>query len=144
MRSLVFLDAFIPEDGQSLFDIHGPDRAATTRALADEQGEGWKIPPFSAEWFCVGDAADAAWVDRLCVPQPIETFARPVHLTGAWRATPILTYIRAMGYVNSPFGRFGDPLREDKDWRYREVPCGHDVMVDRPVHLAALLQEAAA
>lgn len=141
--SLVFLDAFIPEDGQSLFDIQGPERESAMRALVAEQGDGWKIPPFKAEWFDVGDPADAAWVDRRCVPHPVECFAQKISLTGAWRDISKLTYILALGYKNSRFGPFAERVRGEAGWHYHEVPCGHDVMIDMPDELTALLEQAA-
>ena len=143
VRSLVFLDAFIPEDGQSLFDIQGAEREQAVRQRTNEQGDGWLIPPFSADWFCVADPSDAAWIDRRCVPHPIECFAQPVSLTGAWQTIPRLTYIFAVGYTNSLFGPFAEKAKAHPDWRYREVPCGHDVMIDMPDELTALLIEAA-
>ncbi|NNE84725.1 MAG: alpha/beta hydrolase [Alphaproteobacteria bacterium] len=143
ISSLVFLDAFIPEDGQSLFAIQGPERENLSRGMAAEKGDGWMIPSFPSEWFCLTDPADAAWVDRRCVPQPIETFAQPVSLTGAWRNITRLSYIYALGYKNSLFGPFAERAKADPDWHYHEVPCGHDVMVDMPDELTALLIEAA-
>ncbi|MFT5181052.1 MAG: pimeloyl-ACP methyl ester carboxylesterase [Alphaproteobacteria bacterium] len=142
ISSLVFLDAFIPENGQSLFDIQGPEREKMSRTLAEEQGHGWLVPSFSAEWFCVADPADAAWVDRRSVPQPIGTYAQPVSVTGAWRTIPRLSYIYALGYTNSLFGPFAEQAKADSGWQYHEVPCGHDVMIDMPDELTALLIEA--
>ena len=143
IRSLVFLDAFIPEDGQSLFGIQGAEREQVTRDKTDAQGDGWLIPSFSAEWFCVADPDDAAWVDRRCVPHPIECFAQPVSLTGAWQTISRLSYIFALGYANSLFGPFAEQAKADPRWHYHEVPCGHDVMIDMPDELTALLIEAA-
>ena len=143
IRSLVFLDAFIPENGQSMFDIQGPERERMSRTLADEQGQGWLVPSFSAAWFCVADPDDAAWVDRRCVPQPIGTYAQTVSVTGAWQKIPRLSYIYALGYANSLFGPFAKRAKADASWRYHEVPCGHDVMIDMPDELTALLIEAA-
>jgi pimeloyl-ACP methyl ester carboxylesterase len=144
IAGLVFLDAFIPEHGQSLLAIHGPESEARIRAAAAERGQGWLMPPFDAARFCVQDAADAAWVDRRVVPQPIANFAQPIALTGAWRSIPTLTYIRALGYPNSPFARYSEQVRDDARWHYHEVPCGHDVMVDMPVELSEHLLAVAA
>lgn len=141
--SLVFLDAFMPEAGQSMFDIQGAERERLVRARAAEAGDGWRIPAFSAEWFCVGDPADAAWVDRRMTPQPLGCYAERLTLSGAWRSIPRLTYIYAAGYTNSLFGPFAERCKADPAWRYREVPCGHDVMIDLPDELTALLGEAA-
>jgi pimeloyl-ACP methyl ester carboxylesterase len=44
VRSLVYLDAFVPEDGKSLLD-YLPDSGTAIRALARAHGDGWKVPP---------------------------------------------------------------------------------------------------
>ena len=44
------------------------------------------------------------------------------------------------GYASEPFDR-GMANARVKGWRIYEVPCGHDVMLDMPERLAAILQE---
>ena len=43
IKQLIYLDAFVPEDGQSLADIM-PDMAVVIENAARELGDGWKIP----------------------------------------------------------------------------------------------------
>src|ERR1700704_3677346 len=45
VRTLVLLDAHMPREGESVFDLNGPDRAAAMIALAEDGGDGWYIPP---------------------------------------------------------------------------------------------------
>ena len=61
IRSLVFLDAFVPEHGHSLVD-YAP---ITSAQLTD----GWKVAPIPAGVFGV-NPADCAWVDRQCTRSP--------------------------------------------------------------------------
>lgn len=143
IAALVYLDAFVPEDGDSMLTIQGPERAARLLQGVQESGEEWRIKPLPASYFAVGDAADAAWIDRRSVDQPIGTFAEPLTLTGAWQKVPQLTYIRAAGHKNGPFGRYAEKFARDPRWRYHEVPCGHSVMIDMPDALAALLLDTA-
>jgi pimeloyl-ACP methyl ester carboxylesterase len=42
--SLIYLDAFMPKHGQSLLDLLPPERAAITRKLAEQNGDGWLVP----------------------------------------------------------------------------------------------------
>ena len=42
---VVYIDAFAPQDGQSLFDLVGPDAAENMRGKAMGEGAGWRIPP---------------------------------------------------------------------------------------------------
>ncbi len=62
------------------------------------------MPPRSAEAFGV-NSADRAWVDRLCVAQPIGTFTDKIALTGARDRIPRKSYIRAASYANPGFDR---------------------------------------
>ena len=62
------------------------------------------MPPRAAEAFGV-NAADRAWVDRLCVGQPIGTFTDKIALTGARERVARKSYIRAKSYVNPGFDR---------------------------------------
>ena len=100
------------------------------------------IPPRPAEAFGV-NAADRAWVDRLCVGQPIGTFTDKIALTGAGDRIARKSYIRAAGYANPGFDKAFAAVRSDPSWRTYEVPCGHDVMVDMPDRLSEILLEVA-
>lgn len=139
IAALVYLDAFVPEDGQSMQALRPPETNARTKALVDTEGDGWLVPPRSAASFDVERPDDRAWVDRRCVPQPYACMTQPVRLTGAWRRVGVKMYIRATGYRASPFGSFAERARTDPGWRYHDIDCGHDVMIDRPEELTALL-----
>ena len=45
IAQLIYLDAFVPGDGQSSFDLQGPEARERMRQLAQTAGEGWRIPP---------------------------------------------------------------------------------------------------
>ena len=111
-------------------------------ALVEQKGEGWWVPPRSAESFQVAAAEDRDWVDRRCVPHPFATMTQPIQLTGAGKSVPTKVYIRAANYDTSPFGPFAERTRNDPDWRYEEIACGHDVMIDAPDELADALIRA--
>ena len=138
IRSLVYLDAFVPADGQSALDFQAPERAAFLRSEAETKGSGWLIPPIPAARFKVNEA-DQAWVDRRCVPHPLACFTQKLRLTGAHARVPRRVFIKAGAYVPSPFDAAFERLKGDRGWSVHNVPCGHDVMVDRPEELAALL-----
>ena len=134
--ALVYLDAFLPEDGQSLSSITGTGQVAP--------GEDWRIPPRKAEAFRVATPEDRDWVDRRCVPQPRGTFNPPLAHSSPWKRIANLTYVRAEGYDPSPFVPYAQAAKDDPAWHYEGVPCGHDVMVDMPMDLAEILAGAAA
>src|SRR5262245_57939480 len=140
IRSIVFLDAFMPRDGESMPELTGP---AVRDAIAAAQVRGdLGIPPRSAEAFGV-NPADRAWVDRLCTPQPIATFTEKIKLAGAVERIARRTYVRAKNYANPGFDRALAAVKSDASWRCHEVASGHDVMVDAPERLSDILLEAA-
>jgi pimeloyl-ACP methyl ester carboxylesterase len=140
IRSIVFLDAFVPKNGESVQDLTGP---AVKEAIAGALQRGdVAIPPRAAEAFNV-NPADRAWVDRMCVGQPIATFTDKISLTGARDRIARKSYIRAAHYANPGFDRALAEARANTAWRTYEVPCGHDVMVDMPDRLSEFLLEVA-
>ena len=51
IAQLVYLDAFVPADGQGIVDMLPPDRRQTVEALVQAEGDGWLWPRFSpAPW----------------------------------------------------------------------------------------------
>jgi len=135
--ALVYLDAFVPEDGQSLFDVDPSYRRAAQLEAARRGREGWKVPPVPAEVFNV-NAGDRAWVNRQCTPQPIATFQQAIKLSGRDDPLKRVTFILATGFANSPVTVFYDRAKA-KGWNTLTMSCGHDVMLDRPEELTGAL-----
>jgi pimeloyl-ACP methyl ester carboxylesterase len=134
IRSLVFLDAFVPENGKRLVD-YAP--------IAPEQlDDGWKVRPISAEAFGV-NPADRDWVDRQCTSQSLACFEQPIELVGRIGQIKRIDYIFAKAWAggHSPFAQFYQKA-EASGWRTHEVASGHDVMLDEPVWLTELLVNA--
>lgn len=140
IAALVFLDAFVPENGQALVDLAPP--AVREALLAAQRDGATTVPPRSAAIFNVNDK-DRAWVDAQCTPQPIQCMLGKVSLSGARDRIARKIYIRASAYPSVPFDVALAQARAD-GWRSYEVACGHDVMVDAPDRLAAILRSEAA
>ena len=94
IASFVMLDAFMPENGQSLVDIWPV--AMRDELLAAERGGATTVPPRAAEAFKVNEK-DRAWVDAQCTPQPIRCFLQKLTLSGARERIAKKSYIRATG-----------------------------------------------
>jgi pimeloyl-ACP methyl ester carboxylesterase len=140
IRSIVFLDAFVPRNGDSVLALTSP--AVKEAILGAQARRDLGIPPRPAEAFGV-NPADRAWVDRLCVPQPLATVTEAIALTGAVERIARRTYVRAKSYANPGFDRALALVCADPSWRTLEVACGHDVMIDRPDELTQILLNAA-
>jgi pimeloyl-ACP methyl ester carboxylesterase len=134
LRSLVYLDAFVPENGKRIQD-YVPD--IKFREVAAAHGEGWKVPPIPAAAFGV-HAADIAWVDRQATMHPLSALETPARLTGACDEVGNIGYILAREHRDSPFPQFY-PVAAERGWWQAELPSGHAVMLDMPDELTALL-----
>jgi pimeloyl-ACP methyl ester carboxylesterase len=138
IRTLVYLDAIVPQDGQSLFDVVGLETMQRTVAAAARDG---LVPSPGTAFFNV-NSADSEWVERRCVPQAVATFVEAVRLTGRERAVRNRTYMFASNYGYALNREIFDRLGQDPAWRTVTIDAGHDMMIDAPEELAqALLQE---
>ena len=138
--SIVFLDAFVPDDGDSMAGLTSQAVRDSLKAAAERGDLG--VPPRPAAAFLVNEK-DQAWVDSKCVPQPIGTMTETLKLTGARERIGKKAYIRAGAYPNPGFDKALARVKADRSWRVYDVPCGHDVMVDMPERLAEILLEVA-
>ncbi len=141
IAALVYLDAFVPKHGESLHDLLPAETRDQQVAGAGQGGDGWRVPPIPAEAFNV-NAADRAWVNRQCTPQPLATFQQALRLTGRGQAIENVSFILASGWDGSPFGRFYEQAKQ-VGWKTLEIACGHDVMLDQPEALTQALLSAA-
>jgi pimeloyl-ACP methyl ester carboxylesterase len=140
IASIVFLDAFVPDNGDSMENLTSQAVRDGLKAATDRGDIG--VPPRSAALFMVNDK-DQAWVDAMCVPQPIGTMTEVQKLSGAREKVAKKSYIRAGSYPNPGFDKAMTRVQADKSWRVYSVPCGHDVMVDMPERLTEILLEVA-
>jgi pimeloyl-ACP methyl ester carboxylesterase len=141
IRALAYLDAFVPEDGQSLFDINIP---ANTQRFLQSAGTlgGLAVPAPPAAYFGV-NPADAAMVDELATPFPLGCFTERLTLSGAYRSVPKHLYVHGTVLPReSPFRPFYERAKA-AGWSARALRCGHHVMLDEPEKMAELLEAMA-
>jgi len=135
IRHLVYLDAFVPTDGQSLRDLAGTASPAAPVA-------GWLIPPNPPSPDTTPE--DLAWTQPRRRHQPARCFTQPLRLSGAVELLP-RTYIhctRKEGH--DVFRQFADRARRDPAWRFHALDASHSPNVTAPEALAALLLDIAA
>jgi pimeloyl-ACP methyl ester carboxylesterase len=141
LTALAYLDAFVPEEGQSLFDIN---IAANTQRFLAQAGAngGLAVPPPSAAYFGV-NAADAATVDALATPFPLGCMTEKLTLSGAYRGVRKHLYVHGTVLPReSPFRRFYEQALAQR-WSAHALACGHHVMLDQPEETARLLESVA-
>ncbi len=133
IRSLVYLDAFVPESGESVLqNVHESQRKMLIEGTK-KRGEGWKAPHIPAAVFKV-NAKDHDWVERQCTPHPLACFEQPLQLTGGLRQLKNITYLFATAWDDTPFPRAHERAKA-KGWRTITMACGHEVMLDMPEEL---------
>lgn len=139
LQSLVYVDAMVPQDGQALADLVGPDARAEMEARARETGEGWQLMPGP-----MGPDTPAAirpFAEPRRRPQPVKTFTQPIHLTeGGALGLPRL-YVLCTAPAGATFARLAAGLRDDPAWHVEELPTGHNLHYTMPRELTALLLE---
>ena len=143
IASIVYLDAFLPEDGQSLLDMALPARRAQLIESAESHGEGWRVPPIPAAAWGVADAAERDWIDRLCVDHPLATMKQPLTHSGRYKGIARKTYVLATAYDPSPFHAFAARTAEDPAWHQRTIDCHHMVSISAPDAVSEILLGAA-
>ena len=152
IAQVVYLDAFVPEDGQSLFDIIPPDRRPAMEELVATEGDGWLLPRFAAmpwEQFVpmswqVTDEADLAWALERLSPTPFRHFTDALHLHAPRSSQPRRVYVRCRGWPHPGFDRYAERAASDPDWTLRELDTSHLPYITDPEKLATLLLELAA
>jgi len=140
LAHLVYLDAFVPDDGRRLMDFVPEERRTDFLEGAKASGDGWRIPAPPLGRFGVTDEQDLRWAEPRIVPQPLKTFTQPVHLPNG-AAVLSRTYLWCKGYTAGSFGPFAERARTDPAWRCHELDTGHDAMITAPADVARLLLE---
>lgn len=129
---LVFLDAFIAEDGQSMFDLLRPER----RKVYEESVVDGLIAAPSPELFGVPDRD--GWLEDRLTGQPLKTWTDAL---SAPSAPPLpRQYVRCtQGPLTPSFSGFAVRLRDTAGWDVVDLDAPHDAMITHPTDLAALL-----
>jgi len=127
VRALVYLDAYVPADGDSTWSLTTPRFREMFLAGAAENG-------------CV--CAPPAGMDARCRPHPMGAFLQAVRLTGAWQRVPRKIYVGAHGWAGSPFLELFQRLQRDPDWTTVSLDCGHSIPRLAPERAVAVLLDA--
>jgi pimeloyl-ACP methyl ester carboxylesterase len=142
LRLLVYLDAAVPGDGESISDAFGTDRRRELTERAEREGDGWCIPPGPMQ---ADDPPEiVAWAQPRRNPQPLKTFTQPLHLTRGETTLP-------RAFVNCVKGKDpGGPaaerarrLQADPRWGYFELQTGHNLHYSAPHETVEILLKLA-
>jgi pimeloyl-ACP methyl ester carboxylesterase len=139
---LAYVDAMVPEHGQSAMDILPAPTRDAFQTLA-EQGGGWRIQPnehLLDLWGLEEGPARAFVQERLadftirCFTQPLES---PTHAAHRLPRSYIAS-VKAGYPAKAVFDPFAARARRE-GWLYYELPSGHDAQAEMPEALCELL-----
>lgn len=147
IAAVVFVDAFYPVESESALDQMPPPFQERFRQQALEVGAGWRLPAGEhlLDVWGLHDPDDRRWVGGQLSDWSLRCFESPSTAgQGALRAT-YRWYVVAAGAHPSAaaFAPLGRRAQED-GCTLVELACGHDVQVERPAELAAVIAQAAA
>jgi pimeloyl-ACP methyl ester carboxylesterase len=132
VRQLIYIDAFVPEDGQSLFDLN--KMAALKLA---ESGDGWRVPPNPTPPDT--SPVDLEWLTARRVDMPIKCLDTKLKLRGGKLTLP-RSYIYATRITPAdPFGPFAARARKEPGWSCHAIDASHSPFVTAPEALMALM-----
>jgi pimeloyl-ACP methyl ester carboxylesterase len=124
IRALVYVDAYVPDSGDSVWSLTTPRFRDFFVAGATADGLTCAPPPN---------------LDPRCRPHPIGTFLQSIKLSGRWREVPRKTFIGAFGWEGSPFLDLYQRLSAAPEWSTFAFDCGHNVARLKPEALAEIL-----
>ena len=124
IRALVYVDAYVPDNGDSVWSLTTPRFRDMFIAGAKADGLNCMPPPN---------------MDPRCRPHPMGTFLQVISLGGRWHDVPRKTYVGAHGWQGSPFLDLYQRLSGDPEWSTVSLDCGHNVARLQPEALTKIL-----
>lgn len=136
LAQLIYIDAYVPDDGQSLADILGPQVMAMLRDVAQQYGDGWRLPH---------NPPDAPFR----TDHPLNTAFQAVRLQHPGALALPRTFIFCTegkdpnDPIMSPIAQAGARAKVDPSWHYYELATGHVPWETMPQALADILHRTA-
>ena len=139
IRGLVYLDAFMPQDGERPRDFFPAAVYDRGEALAAEQGDGWKVPCFlPMDKFCSPADPVRPWVARQLRGMPLGAFSQRLNLPADTTHLPLLFVyckVNALGM----FELSRDRAASRPNAQVVELNTEHAAMLTQPEEVADLL-----
>jgi pimeloyl-ACP methyl ester carboxylesterase len=137
IKSMIFLDAYIPQDGKSAFDLIPGLKDIYEHRSLKEQGKEWLVLSYTPQEFGVTDYEDIVWMkSRLC-PMPFHTHDEFLTIQNIKSKKLPKTYVTFTDFGETMFDSIGHEKAEG--WKYYDLRRGHDAMITAPEELSKLL-----
>jgi pimeloyl-ACP methyl ester carboxylesterase len=156
IRHLVYLDAALPADGESMITQNPATRdpdvvAAVADQLAALAPDGvWMAPLPPVVFGIPPERADlVAWLERRLTPHPLRTWTDPVAIRPGALDPIAKTYVHCVAPPLEPSAFAAHARRTASgeagpNWRSLELETGHDAMLTDPDGVTRIIEEAAA
>lgn len=138
IRSLTYLDAFLPSDGQSALDLLGPEVALANLAAAGDLG-GFAVPPPARHAIRVPEHLRHYMTSRS--PHPVATMIQKIRLTGAYKDIKKRLYVSAHIDQSKIFSGIYARVSADPSWQSMTVESGHMLQLEMPEEVARIIHE---
>ena len=135
VKQLIYIDAFVPEGGQSLLDLNEAARARM-QELA-KSGDGWRVPPNPTPPDTSPEDVD--WLSERRGHMPIKCFEQKLKLSAPLSLPRAYIYATRITPADT-FGPFAKMTKNNPAWRYFEIDASHAPNVTAPHALMALLE----
>ena len=139
LRALIYIDAALPRDGEAMLDIVSAERKRTVIRLAEEKGDGYRVPETLVLETGIADkAVREDFLKRMC-PHPLGALQQPIRLRGDFAKVPRKAYVFAALNNSHRFREYRDWAADQPDWTAETLECQHFPMVTMPHETAELL-----
>ncbi|TEX44469.1 MAG: hypothetical protein B7C55_14920 [Actinomycetales bacterium mxb001] len=138
---LVLAAGFLARPGESNFSVEPPASVEAFTRLADDDGDGWRIPVQRAflERWGITDPELAAYVWPRLTDFPLRCSTDSVSFDARVLAALPRTYIE---HTAPPLPALAVSIARanDEGWRMKSIEAGHDFMLEKPLETADLLE----
>ena len=138
IKSVIYVDAFVPENGKSVFDYLGPDARTHVESCVSRNEP---IPPMPLELFGVTERSLVEFMTPRLVPHPWRTFVEPVQLSPMPESISV-GYLFCSGY-QALFSHFYEQARKNPRVKAAAIDTGHVCMLSEPVDTSRWLLKLA-
>ena len=136
IRALVYLDAYLPADGESVASYLDAD---LQRALDALVAAGAGVPAPDPRKWGVTDAVLLESVRSRLLPHPPRTLTQTLSAPEPWPAHIRYVYLLCRDYEESGFGRFFEKASRDPRFRTAELRASHAAALTHPAEVARQL-----
>ncbi len=143
IRQLVYLDAVMLENGQSVFSQLPNDVVEARKKAAQETSGGLSIPAPPPVAFGITDPTQTQSVASRLTPHPFQTFMSPLRLANKVGNGLPASYIICTDPIYEALEKSHN-WAKTSGWNVIEIKAGHDAMIIAPDRLADLLDAEAA